>query len=523
MGAADIVRTALHSELVRSQIGQQGKRIFKASNQTPQKDEGGNIIGWLWNTAGRIVSILGNLVKAVGIGFGALWGMFTSTLQYIWNFDWNQSDASIDLQIQQSWNALGGMLGGTLGSAFGYLVCGVVPAATVLAFNEPLGAYLLQNVSEELAEEFIANLSNVVRYTFISGVRSLILLGFKNVRKIIKANVTFFQNLFGDKAADMINAWGAPNSKPWSFAKAVESKVESIPNEFLKNFVEEFLEEAWDGCVEAGYVIANGIDSYLAAEKLRQQQVPVLGRGRYVEITPDRSNDRERILLTGPQEILRPMIIQTLSNHQLIENRDIGSMVGMPIDDYMRARPQSLRIVVVFYNFPKPPYITSNGVKLVRAEYAIPDLKISKCNWNDIKLACGGANGYMCGRFLVTANLSNGRQMRVYGATHEEAEDRLKALAALSTAEILGDPTPSENKRKDKSGAYLKKTVRVYPAYFTIMNQYKVAGAQGSAVNLSDGLYNRKDDKILLYPDTEPLGTAARIAELLLKPGAEET
>jgi hypothetical protein len=521
MGAADIVREALESSAVRSQIGQAGKRIFKANLQTPTKDEDGNIIGWLWNTITRLTSQIGPFLKSSGLNIAGLWSLFVSTSQFIYNFNWNMTDQEIDQQIQASWNAIGSMLGGTLGNSFGQLTCGVLPSAYIFTLNEALGAHLLADVSEELAEEFIANLSNLIRYTFMSGVQQLLLLSFKNVRKFIKNNSILVGYLFGENAQKVVQAWGNPNSKPWSFAKTVDDAVESIPNTFLRNFVEEFLEEAWEGCVEAGYILANGIDAYLAQQKLAQTRTPALGRERYVEITPDRSNDREKIVLAGPQEALKPLIIQTLTNHQLMEHKDIGSLIGMPVDDYLRARPQSLRLIITFYSVPKPPFVASNGQRLVRAYCAIPDLKRSKCNWQDIKAACGGANGYMWGRYRATANLNNGRQMQVMGATADEAEDRLRAFASLSEAEILGKPTLSEDRKEDITGTYLKQPTRVYPAFFTIMNQYKVAGAQGSGISLLDGKYNRKNDKIYLWTDTEPLGTSERIAELLTRPGAE--
>ncbi|UYD38977.1 hypothetical protein [Tolypothrix sp. PCC 7601] len=522
MGAADIVREALESSAVRSQIGQAGKRIFKANLQSPIKDGDGNILSWLWLTAVRLTSQIGPFLKSAGINVSGIWSLFVSTSQFIWNFNWNMTDDEIDQQIANSWNAIGSMLGGTLGNAFGQLVCGVLPSAYIFTFNEALGAHLLADVSEELAEEFIANLSNLIRYTFMSGVQQLLLLSFKNIRKFIKGNSVLIGYLFGDNAQKAVQAWGSANSKPWSFAKAMDDAVEAIPNEFLRNFVEEFLEEAWEGCVEAGYIVANGIDSYLAQQKLAQARTPVLGRQRYVEITPDRSNDRERIVLAGPQESLKPMIVQTLSNYQLIENRDVGSLVGMPADEYMRAKPQTVRIIITFYSVQKPPFISGNGVRLVRATYSVSDLKRSKCTWEDIKLACGGTNGYMWGRYRCTAKLNNGRKLVCMGATPDEAEDRVRALAVLSSAEIVGNPTPSEDRKKDIAGAYIKQPTRLYPAFFTIMNQYKVSGAFGSGIPLSDGIYNRKNDKIYLWTDTEPLGTSERIAELLTRPGAED-
>jgi hypothetical protein len=168
------------------------------------------------------------------------------------------------------------MLGGAVGNFIGYLGCGVLPAATIFAFNEPLGAYIMANVREELAEELLGNLSSLVRYTFISTTETLILSSFKNARKFIKSNSKFAEQVLGSRGEQLINAWGTEGSRPWSFALAVQASVEAIPNTFVRNFVEEFLEESWEGCVEAGYVVANSIDSYMAAEKFKQQQLPIL-------------------------------------------------------------------------------------------------------------------------------------------------------------------------------------------------------------------------------------------------------
>ncbi|MBD2571352.1 hypothetical protein [Anabaena lutea] len=518
MGAADIVSSTLNSRAVRSAIGNNGKRVFKASFESKSQSEGG-IISWLWNGAGRIVGLIGAFLTGIVFSAVAIWDLIVSSAQFMWNFDWNMTDQSIDEQIQQSWNNLAGMLGGTLGNAFGYLACGVLPAATIFAFNEPMGAYIFANVAEELQEELVGNISNLARYTFMSGVQTLLLWSFKNLRKWLKNNPGLLAIVFGEeKAQAMAKSWGSSGSKPWSFAKAVENAVESIPNEAVRNFVEEFLEEAWEGCVEAGYVVAGGIDSYISKQKLARQQVPVLGDEKYVEITPDRSNENERIILAGPEQILKGNIIQTMSSYQLIENRDVGSLVGMPADDYLRAKPQSLRVIVSFFSVQKPPYISKNA-RLVTATYAIPDVKTSKLDWETIKLACGGANGYMWGRYRCTGILDNGRQMQVMGATPDEAEDRLKALLTLSNAQLVKKPTITEDRGEDVSGNYLKKPTKLYPGFFTIMNQYRVPGGRKGGIPMSDGTYNRKNDKILLWTDQKPIGTDERIADLLKKPG----
>jgi hypothetical protein len=524
MGLADIAFETLESKEVRQTIGNAGTRVFKASSEEKQTDDNGGILGWLWNGATRFFGLIGSeTFKLIGFTLTGLWGLFVSTAQFVWNFNWNISDKEIDTQIANSWTALSGMAGGTLGNLVGYLGCGVLPGAVVFTFNEPLGVHILKNVSEELAEEFLANVANLTRYTFMKATQSLLLWYFKNARKFLKANVDFVERVLGSKSADLIKAWGKEDSKPWSFAKAVNDAVESISNEAVKNFVEEFLEEAWEGCVEAGYVVANSVDSFIASEKLKRSQVPPLGDNRYVEIQPDRSIENQRIILAGPEEAIKPVIVQTLTNYQLMEDKDIGSWVGSPIDDYLRAKPQSLRLVIQFFSVKQPPWQRNNGQRLVSATYAIPDVKRSKLDWETIKTACGGANGYLWGRYRATGILSNGRQMQVLGATPDEAEDRLKALLALGEGTLLKKPTISEDRQEDNIGSYLKQPTRIYPAYFTIMNQYKVPGALGSGIPMASGMYIRRNDRLLLWTDEKPSGFEERIQELLKKPGAEKT
>jgi hypothetical protein len=326
VGLADIVAGALESEQVRNAIGTRVLNLANASQKTESGGIGG-IVAWLWDgaksLAGFLCEKIGSLLNFTITSF---WSFLHSTAQYLWNFNWNITDKQIDEQIRSKWDALGSMLGGTVGNFIGYLGCGIAPGAVMFAFNEPLGAYVLANVTEELAEEFIGNLSALIKYTFTAGTQALILSTYKDARKFIKKNQAFARAVLGDRVADVIKGWGNENSKPWSFAQTLEDTIETIPNTFVRNFVEEFLEEAWEGCVEAGYVVANSVDSFFAAEKLKQQKMPELGRTKFVEIQPDRSVEDQRIILAGPQELLKPQIVSTLTNYQLMREKDIGTV-----------------------------------------------------------------------------------------------------------------------------------------------------------------------------------------------------
>ena len=110
----------------------------------------------------------------------------------------------------------------------------------------------------------------------------------------------------GDKNVDN---WGTGES--WTIAKAVEKKIESIPNAFWKNFTEEALEEGSEACIEADFAVAGGIDAWLAQQAMQRNSL--LGSDRTVEITPDRSAPDERLILSGPEAVLRPAIVQVMA------------------------------------------------------------------------------------------------------------------------------------------------------------------------------------------------------------------
>jgi hypothetical protein len=175
MGLADIVVEALESEQVRNAIGENGIRVLNLNNSSQQSasegENNGGIIKWLWDGAKALVGFLCETIGgALNFTLTSFWSFLHSTAQFIWNFNWNITDKEIETQIQAKWDALGSMLGGTVGNFVGYLGCGVAPGAVIFAFNEPMGAYVLENVTEELAEEFIGNISALIKYTFTAGV-----------------------------------------------------------------------------------------------------------------------------------------------------------------------------------------------------------------------------------------------------------------------------------------------------------------------------------------------------------------
>ncbi|MBD2100268.1 hypothetical protein [Leptolyngbya sp. FACHB-261] len=509
---------ALALKLLKSELpGKLIKNTVGTRNLASRGSEGGfNVLGFLGRAARLLTSGLSLLFGIGAFTLTSLWGLFTSTVQYIWQFNWNTTDPSIDAQMKNLWDSFGGLLGGLAGNAVGWLSCGILPGAVIFSFNAPMGAYVLKEVGEEAMEEFIGNLQVVVQSGLRSAVQAGILWLYKNVRRWLKQpGNKFGLALFGGDA-EKLAKWGEQNSQPWSFAQAFENKIESIDNQFVQNFVEEFFDEAFDACVEAGYVVAGSIESYLATQRMVQEQA--LGKARTVEIQPDRTVENERLVLSGPEQLLKPALVQTLTQYQLLENRDVGAIVGAPLVEAVKGAAMARKLLVTFYSVKTPPWKARDGKELIRATYSIPDVKRS-ISWEQVKLACGGLNGYLWGRFRATAQLSNGRQMQVYGGSETDAEDRLKALLALSEATLQTLTIAEEKKegRRASNTRLYKESIRVYPAFFTVINQAKLLNPKAQtpgARGLVRGDVVRNQARILLWPEHEPPDVAETLTEL---------
>ncbi len=519
-----LTRLGLMSRAVRagilSELG--GNRIINnthGGSNTPTPQPSGKL-AVLWNGAKLVSGFLWGTVKA-GMGIAsftwtAIWGMIVNVKQFLWNFNWNITDADLDKQVASAYQALFGIAGGLVGSAIGYTACGLIPAATIFCFNELAGAKVLFDVSAQMADELLGHLQMLIQSTFQSVGRHLFAETYKNIRKLLKHKNSFARKWFGDKAVD---AWGTSGQPILSFSKNVEDRLDKVKNPAAKAFLSNLLEEADDACIEAGYVVANSMDEYLASTAIAQNHV--LGNEHTIQITPSRTNPDEHLVIQGRSQLLQPVILQAMNTVQIIGNRDVGLLVGEELNEALRGLSPSLRIAITFYSRKTPPFYTrQGGTPTKRVVYTISNIDRTKLDWTKIKTACGGDNGYTWGRFRATANLSNNRQMQVHGATEAEAEKRLKALATLTSATITTLTIAEERKvgRRAAGQPLNMPSVQVYPAFFTVMNNIEVPLAQGGRPNLSG---NRKIQKakIELWHQTEPSDTKDRIREVLRIPG----
>ena len=189
----------------------------------------------------------------------------------------------------------------------------------------------------------------------------------------------------------------------------------------------------------------------------------------------------------------------------MLDNRDVGQIIGEPLLDSVRKPPASLTLRILLRSVSRPPWKNLDGSIAKRVEISIPNAKKSKLDWALIKNSFGGINGYLWGRFMVIAHLDDGNLIKFFAGSESEGKKLLNSLAELTESEITTVNITEETKegaRVKYKGLY-KESTRVYPANLTIINQNQILRIN-EGLATAKGFYKRRRYLIPLYTDTQP-------------------
>lgn len=483
MSLINIAQNSLKSRVVRELVGERVIDIFD-SLTTREDDGAGGLLKSLFSLGKKLVGfVVGAALSAGRWLLSNVWDIFLEAAFEVAFFDWNQTDRALVQSIENNNLSIIGAAGELLGSGSVWLASIAIAGLATLKFPIIAGKVML-DLAEEGGEEIRAQLSGFLSVVRNNLTRNAVLGSFLTLRKL---------RLFG--LAPVME-----NREPWTIAGAIEQKVESIDNKALQTFVENFLEGATESLIEIGYVVSYSIEDYYRSQKMAQQTQ--FGQERGVRLAPNRDNDDEFTVLTGPQTLIKPQIEAAITGHRWIYNRDVGPIVGSPAEDWLRAGVQRRKLTIIFKSKPNPPWVAVPGEPSMKQTTAtIPDAKVG-LTWQDLK---SKARPYTWGRFRATANLDNGRQMALYGASPQEAETALRSLLSLSTAEIL---TLSVTEEKDRHVDLRKEPRQMYPAYATLLVRKGTAERTGTT-DLSGQDYKQELRRMDLWLDSEPPGIEA--------------
>lgn len=470
----------LASSTVRSAIGE---RIFSTAIDQPEQNDTRNAFERildgaraLWTGATRLVGFVWRAVSAVVNTVGGFTGLLDTIQEGVytlWYFDWNQSDAELKQQINGNNAAIASLLGRFAGSGVFRLV--TIGVATGVALKYPVVA---GRIAKELAEDS----SSQLRGEFIGMLQGLKQLQIENA---LLRSVLFFRDrrLFGMAPV-------TANDKPSdTFADRVDRQIQRIPNQMIRNFVQGYLEGTEDALWDTGYIIAMTLDDIVAGQQFAQKQA--LGPERIVKLTPDPTQPEEVVVFAGPQALVEQNIDTALAEHQLINNRDVGQIIGFPEESNPRAERLTRSLIVTFKEKAAPPWMV-DGRRAKDIQYTISDLRRG-LTWQEIKAA---TRRYTWGKFRATALLDNRRQMAIYGVSPDEAESQLRSLLTLSTARIS---TLSIGEEKIRDPLYVKRPTLMYPAYATLI----LSPAQ-RGLTTPESRPTRKHVRIELWHQEEP-------------------
>lgn len=274
--------------------GQNVRRI--ATSGTAREDDGAGGFFDIFNGAlkfgASLLSAVWKGLNFVAFSFSALWGQIQRGALFLWNFNWNISDKQIDDQIKQAEVALAASKGSLAGQSLGFVVCGLLPAATIAVFNEALALYIIKEVGEEAVDEIAGGLANLISLQFQQTVRQTFFALFKNYRTLFRgAAIGFARSLVAVGQLNQVDVDKAIKNRnqPFTFASLKDEQIEAISSPIDKAYWEEFWDEFQDSCIEAGFIVASSADGYFAQQKMATQAA--LGTEHLIEIQPIRTLD----------------------------------------------------------------------------------------------------------------------------------------------------------------------------------------------------------------------------------------
>lgn len=217
---------------------------------------GAGLLGWA-TTGGT--GILGAAKAGISIaGVGSVLGGLTTAGKFLYNFEWQESDAEIDKAIDQAINNLYEPMGEFLGRSLAGMTVGGLTNPPRIEVNITQIA-LMAEINEDIADDLYDAVTDFIHVGMSTLLGVAIKLAYKNIRGFLinaynrspaefKKAVGGIPLPGGNKLGESIEKWGSPSSEPWSIKRwlNIEEKVEQIEDEKVKGLVEGFLDGFWD-------------------------------------------------------------------------------------------------------------------------------------------------------------------------------------------------------------------------------------------------------------------------------------
>lgn len=264
---------ALTSRATRQSVGSGGKRVINASVRNANGSKG--IFDLIKNAL--VKKILPFITGVTDWTVQALVGLVWNTSQFIYNFDFNMTDEAINSTIKASFNQVAGLLGQGTGRTLGSLVCGALPTAVLFKFNPVMAISVMEKAKPQIIAAAMEVYVQIIQQSTRLLINATALYAYSAIRRGIRGSDKQLEAKLrkaGAKPEDIRKAIEARN-KPWIMSQKVQDFIDAIKPEWLKNFVEQGLDEFSSSCLESGYIVAGAIDDYLYQQRVITDDVLV--------------------------------------------------------------------------------------------------------------------------------------------------------------------------------------------------------------------------------------------------------
>ncbi|WP_434222961.1 hypothetical protein ACOKW7_14280 [Limnospira platensis CENA597] len=449
----------MSSRQTRSSIGRNGVRQVNLAQRTSTQEMGwfgklwakitGKVVewgksfgGWLWEGITKFLS---------NFSFEKVARFITSNWDSFWNFNWNISDEQIDKNMMNIANQFISTTAGFLGNMAGKLVCGVLPVAGLAFINKAAAMHIALSKGPEMLMEVSTAFGAYVKQSFNMAMKAIAWQLFKHGRRVVK--------MFLDKSPstlataivsmvpggkDTIKKWGDEKGEEWSFGKQKREAREKLPEKYdgklstiwNQDSSEEFWDEFSDNCKEAIILVAQGLDEYIALQRIeenRQQQL----------VNAVVENGGERFRLVSSLRNLQENVANTLAQTEILGNRDIGQFVGSgDISEVPNSSNLKIQLTFILYNYEKPPYWTKERrSKLQKTQIELPSVERHEITWDKLQriFTQPSKSAFTKGNIKVTCNMRNGRTFSFFvnESSKSDAERICKDLVQLTNSSIV--------------------------------------------------------------------------------------
>ncbi|CDM92506.1 hypothetical protein H6G70_22510 [Arthrospira platensis FACHB-439] len=391
---------SLSSRQTRSSIGRNGVRQVNLAQRTSTQEVGwfgklwakvtGKVVewgksfgGWLWEGITKFLS---------NFSFEKVARFITSNWDSFWNFNWNISDSDIDKNIQNIAGQFITTTAGFLGNMAGKLVCGVLPVAGLAFINKAAAMHVALSKGPEMLMEVSTAFGSYVKQSFNMAMKAIAWTLFKHGRRVVKMFLTKSPTTLARSITGMIpggqstiEKWGDEKGEEWSFGKQRREAREKLPEKYDGNIntiwnqdsSEEFWDEFSDNCKEAIVLVAQGLDEYIALQRIEQNRQQQL-------VNAVVETGGERFRLVSSLRNLQENVASTLAQTEILGNRDIGQFVGSgDFQEISTSANLKIQLTFVLYNYEKPPYWTKDRRStLPKTQIELPSVSRDKITWD---------------------------------------------------------------------------------------------------------------------------------------------